>query len=319
MNQQSAVREKLKISAAAIGQIRRFFAERDVIEVATPALSKAATTDLALSSLSATVKSLNGRLYLQTSPEHAMKRLLAQGSGDIYQLSRVYRDDELGRWHQPEFRLLEWYRVGFSEFDLMDEVYDLLKSILSPRYPRLARLDISFADAFVEKFNVDPHTLASNGRNRLVRGLADFDIDIPDEIGSNALLDLALSTAIAHDWPPATVVFLYDYPVSQAALAAIKPGDPPVAARFEVFIDTIEIANGFRELTDSAEQLTRFESDLNRRRADGMPEPPIDYEFLAALEAGLPDCAGVAIGIDRLMALLLGTDTLADAINFPHA
>lgn len=298
--------------------IRAFFAEREVVEVETPALSEAAATDPALTSLDLNVASLGGRHYLHTSPEAAMKRLLAAGSGDIFQIARVYRDAELGRWHQPEFVLLEWYRTGFDEFDLMDEVFELLRIVLESRFGTLARLNLSFRQAFDTAFNIDPLALDTAGLERLTQALADRDIDVPSEIHPDALLDLALSSVLMPGWPQQTAVFLTDYPVSQAALAAIKPQDPPVAARFEVFINGLELGNGFRELTDPVEQRRRFEADLFTRRETGMPVVPIDTAFLAALEHGLPDCAGVAIGIDRLIALRMGAESLAEAVNLPH-
>jgi lysyl-tRNA synthetase class 2 len=318
MNHDTVVRDSLRARAESLALIRTFFAEREVTEVQTPALSRAATTDPALASLSVDVASLRDRYYLQTSPEFAMKRLLAEGSGDIYQIARVYRDGELGRWHQPEFVLLEWYRTGFDEFELMNEVFDLLKRLLERRIPQLARQDISYQSAFRNAFGVEPLTLDDDGHRRLSEALGNRGIDVPFEINGDGLLDLALGTVISADWPRNTAVFLYGYPASQAALAAVKNSDPPVAARFEVFLNGLELGNGFRELTDATEQRKRFEADLAVRRRTGMPAPPIDSEFLQALERGLPECAGVAIGVDRLIALITGAESLAGAITFPH-
>jgi lysyl-tRNA synthetase class 2 len=281
-------------------------------------LSAAAVTDPALASLCTAVRSLGGRRYLQTSPEFAMKRLLAAGSGDIYQIARVYRDTELGRWHQPEFLLLEWYRIGFDERALMDEVFALLALVLAPRFPKLARLDLDYREAFEAAFGVDPLRLDTDARRALTEALTERDIDTPANLGPDALLDLAIGTTLAAGWPKDTAMFLYDYPATQAALAVVRPGDPPVAARFEVFVNGIELGNGFRELVDAVEQRRRFEADLVTRRGAGLPEPPIDTELLAALEAGLPECAGVAVGLDRLLALLSGADSLADTLDFPH-
>jgi elongation factor P--(R)-beta-lysine ligase len=314
----TAVREQLIARAAAIAAIREFFAARNVVEVDTPALSEAAATDPALVSLSTEVRSLGGRRYLQTSPESAMKRLLAAGSGDIFQIARAYRDGELGRWHQPEFLLLEWYRTGFDELDLMDEVFALLELLLEPRWPDLKRLNLSYRDAFGSAFGVDPLRLDGAAERALTRALTDRGVDVPEMLRPDALLDLAIGTALAADWPTGTAVFLYDYPAAQAALAAIKPGDPPVAARFEVFVDGRELGNGFRELTDPAEQRRRFEAELAVRREAGEASPPIDEALLAALERGMPECAGVAIGLERVLALRLGADSLAPAVNFPH-
>lgn len=317
MTDTRTLRQRLARRAATLSAVRQFFAARGVVEVDTPALSAAAATDPTLSSITVDVRSLGRRHYLQTSPEFAMKRLLAAGSGDIFQIARVYRDAELGRWHQPEFALLEWYRTGFDEFDLMDEVFALLKTLLEPRYPHLARLDLSYRDAFQASFGIDPLTLDDASSRALKAALADRNIDAPTDLDGDSLLDLALSTALASSWPQDTAVFLYDYPPSQASLAAIKPDNPPVAARFEVFINAIELANGFRELTDPIEQRRRFEADLRTRRHTGLPVVPIDEALLTAL-ADLPDCAGVALGLDRLIALLLGAQSLAEALEFPH-
>lgn len=313
----SETRARLEARAAAYRRIRDFFADRGVIEVHTPTLSRAATSDPALSSLSVLMNAPYGRCYLRTSPEHALKRLLAGGSGDIYELGRVWRDDEIGRWHQPEFELLEWYRLGFSAGDLMDEVYALLLALLESGPDSLPRRDLRYAEAFAG-LGIDPHAFDTAAETRLRAALRQRDIDAPTTIEGNALLDLALATAIVPAWPRQTAVFLTDYPASQAALAVIDPGPPPIARRFEVFIDGIELGNGFCELTDAAEQRTRFEHDLARRRALGLPELPLDEAFLAALESGLPACAGVAVGVDRLLALGAGADALAPVLNFPH-
>lgn len=318
MNEPGAVRHRLGIRARAIGMIRSFFAERGVLEVDTPALARGAATDPMQASIACDVAALGGRLYLQTSPEHAMKRLLVAGSGDIWQLARVFRDGEQGRWHQPEFQMLEWYRLGFDEFGLMDEVFELLRCVLRPSLPELSRLDLRYSEAFGNALAIDPHHLDAAGRTALAASLRERQIDVPANIEASALLDLALVAAIVPGWPMETAVFLYDYPADQSALAEIKPGNPPVAARFEVFVNGIEIGNGFRELTDAAEQRQRFEADLARRRSAGLPELPIDEAFLSDLERGLPASAGIALGFDRLVALLMGADSLADAINLPH-
>jgi lysyl-tRNA synthetase class 2 len=314
----ATARERLRVRAEVTARIRAFFAERAVVEVETPTLSAAAVTDTALRSIACEVAALGGRHYLRTSPELAMKRLIAAGSGDIFELGPVYRDGELGRWHQPEFLLLEWYRVGYDEHALMDEVLALLERVLAPRRPELAAMRVRYADAFAEIFGVDAHRLDAAGRARLTEALTARGIDVPAELGANALLDLALSQVVVPSWPKGGAVFLHDYPAAQAALAAIGPGDPPVARRFEVFVDGIELGNGFYELTDAVEQRRRFEADLAARRAEDRPAPPIDEAFLAALEAGLPDCAGVAIGVDRLIAVLVGAESLADVVNFPR-
>jgi lysyl-tRNA synthetase class 2 len=201
----------------------------------------------------------------------------------------------------------------------MDEVFELFRTVLEPALPGLARLDVRYADAFARTFDVDAHRLDGRAESELRRGLAKRGIDAPDGVSGQALLDLALATVLVREWPERTAVFLHDYPAEQAALARIKPGAPRVAARFEVFVNGIELGNGFHELTDAIEQRARFERDLARRRELGLPEPPLDDKFLAALETGLPDCAGVAIGVDRLIAVLADADMLADVVSLPHA
>lgn len=314
----SPLRARLLQRAEVYARIRTFFAERGVVEVQTPTLSAAAVTDPALASMGVDVLSMGGRHFLRTSPEFAHKRLLAAGSGDIYELGRVYRDTELGRWHQPEFELLEWYRENFSDRDLMDEVFELLRTVLGPALPDLGRMDISYADAFARAFGVDAHRLGAHGEAVVRQGLAHRGIETPAGVSGQALLDLALATAIVREWPERIAVFLHDYPADQAALAQIRRDSPPVAERFEVFVNGIELGNGFHELGDAIEQRARFERDLARRRELGLPEPPIDEKFLEALKTGLPDCAGVAVGVDRLIAVLTGADTIADVVNLPH-
>jgi lysyl-tRNA synthetase class 2 len=313
-----SLRARLRLRALAYARIRDFFATRGVLEVQTPTLGAGAVTDPALASLAVDVSVLAGRRYLRTSPEFAHKRLLAAGSGDIYELGRVYRDGELGRWHQPEFELLEWYREGCNDFALMDEVFELLCAVLAPAFPVLGRQLLPYADAFAACLGVDVHALDRRGSTELRRSLSARGIEVPAGTSGDALLDLALATAIVPGWPAGTVVFLHGYPVTQAALARIRPGSPPVAARFEVFLNGIELGNGFHELADAAEQRARFTRDLACRRERGLPELPVDADFLAALDDGLPDCAGVALGVDRLIALVAGADSIAPVITHPH-
>jgi lysyl-tRNA synthetase class 2 len=245
-----------------------------------------------------------------------MKRLLAAGSGDIYQICRVFRDDELGRWHQPEFTLLEWYRVGFDDGQLMSEVAELIAAALAAAGATAPRAvtRVAYADACLAAFGADPSAAAAEIAARLsARG-----IDVPEGLAHGALLDLAFATAVAPSFDPGAVTFVHDYPAAQAALARIKPGTPRVAARFEVFAGGVELANGFHELRDAAEQRARFLAEQATRRAAGQATPPIDSDLLAALAAGLPDCAGVALGVDRLVAVALGAGALASALTFAH-
>jgi lysyl-tRNA synthetase class 2 len=310
--------ETLRQRAAMLAAVRAFFAARGVLEVETPALSSAGATDPALESIVARARSLGASpQYLQTSPELAMKRLLAARSGDIYQLCRVFRDDELGRWHQPEFTLLEWYRVGWDEQRLMTEVAELIASALAAATPgtasarRIVRLTYSQAVSAVLDAPPDAPTA------ELVRLLSQRGVDVPAGLDHDAVLDLAFGTVVLAGFDASAVTFVYDYPASQAALARVKATTPPVAARFEAFCGGIELANGFHELNDAAEQRRRFSADIEKRRAGGRHAPPLDEQLLSALPS-LPDCAGVALGFDRLVALATGHAELKAVVAFAH-
>lgn len=313
--QRAATVERLRQRAKLLATVRQFFSDRGVLEVETPALSASATTDPAIVSVVTAASGLGpARHHLHTSPEHAMKRLLSDGIGDCYQICRVFRDGELGRWHQPEFTLLEWYRVGWTELDLMDEVEALLDCVLGQTATRPPIERVSYADAFGRALGVDPHGDAPALKERLL----ERRIDVPSGLGRDELLDLALATVVAESLSSDGLTFVYDYPASQCALAEIKRLDPPVAARFELFAGSLELANGFRELTDAKEQQRRFAAELEKRRDRNLDLPPVDTELLAALERGLPACAGVAVGIDRLAALAAGAGSLADVMSFVH-
>jgi lysyl-tRNA synthetase class 2 len=312
---QSASLATLQLRARFLAGVRAYFEARNVLEVETPALSAAGTPDLAIDSIEARVHALGGRTcYLHTSPEYAMKRLLAAGAGDVFQICRVFRDGELGRWHQPEFTMLEWYRTGWDEQQLIGEVEDLLRALLGELGNRLATRRATYRETFRGALGIDP--FAAGGG--VAQALRDRAVEVPAGLGADALLDLALATLIVPQFPRDTLTFVYDYPPSQAALAEIKPQSPPVAARFEAFLGGVELANGFRELTDGIEQQRRFAAELEARRSCGRAAPPLDAEFLAALDAGLPACAGVALGFDRLVAFAAGLDNVADAISFAH-
>ena len=307
--------QTVRLRAGIVASIREFFRQRNVLEVETPTLSTAGCTDPNIEPATARMQALGkGVLYLATSPEHAMKRLLAAGSGDIYQLCRVYRDGELGRWHQPEFTLLEWYRVGWDEAALMGEVDDLLSSLLEPHRPRTSTTRLSYRQAFRRCIGIDP----GKDSRAIAQRLADIGLTVPQGLDRDGLLDFALSAAIAPGFDPASITFVYDYPPSQAALARIKTTSPPVAARFEAFSGGLELANGYSELTDADEQQARFEAERRKRRDIGLPAPPMDEDLLAALSHGLPACAGVAVGVDRLVALAAGLGNVADTMSFAH-
>jgi lysyl-tRNA synthetase class 2 len=312
--------DRLRLRATILERIRAFFSRLDVLEVDTPVLSPAASTDPALSSFKTSYHgpgAAEGDIrYLHTSPEFPMKRLLAAGSGPIYQICKVFRDGESGAQHNPEFTLLEWYRTGFDHIDLMDEVEQLLADVLLDIMPIAAVHHWCYRDLFNDVAGIDPFTatpaelrtyLQANHEVTAV-GLSDADRD--------AWLDLVMTHVIEPRLGDG-LVFVRDYPASQAALARLRSGTPAVAARFEVYLNGVELANGFHELTDAVEQRLRFDKELKRRRQTGVEEVKPDERFLSALNAGLPDCAGVALGLDRLLMLASGSECVQDVIAFP--
>ena len=311
----------LRLRAELLARIRAFFAARGVLEVETPMLSAAAITEPNLASFS-TVYSGPGsrygqRLYLHTSPEFPMKRLLAAGSGCIYQIARVFRDGEAGGRHNPEFTLLEWYRVGFDHHRLMDEVAELVTELLTGRLALAEPERLSYQELFQRHLDLNPHQarLAELAACAEARG-----VPIPPGMpadDADPWLDLLLTHGIEPKLGRGRLTFVYDYPASQAALARLRPGEPPVGERFELYLNGVELANGFHELGDAGEQRRRFEAENAARRALDLPVMPMDENLLAALEAGLPDCAGVALGFDRLVMLAAGKTALAEVLAFP--
>jgi len=288
-------------------QIRTFFNTRGCLEVDTPLLMPTTNTDVNIASCE--VVSGDRSLYLQTSPEFAMKRLLAAGSGSIFQIGHAFREGERGRLHNPEFSLLEWYRVGYGYQQLMDEM-ELLITSLSLHQCEFSR--ISYRALFRQALDLDIDEITLAGlRGECVRLVPGSD---PAGFEFDQCLDLLLGMSIA----PAMrgYQFVYDYPVSQAALARVNARDPSVAERFELFFDGIELANGFSELTDAAQQRARFEQDNNARERSGLPPHAIDEQLLAALQSGLEDCAGVALGLDRLLMVLLDLDSIDQVLTF---
>ena len=310
----TASSKMLRLRADTLAKIRAFFAERDVMEVETPLLASAPVTDLHLHALSCRYRGPGvdeGReLYLQTSPEFAMKRLLAAGSGPIYQICRATRNGEAGRRHNPEFTILEWYRPGWDHHRLMDEVDELLAAILGCGSGER----LSYAATFERYAGIDVFA-ESNEALRL--RVEDFGVKDVEGLTRDDLLNLVLTHVIEPKVGHCQPTFIHDYPASQASLAKVRDGDPPLAERFEVFAEGVELANGYHELTDPAVQRRRFESDLEARRNLGLPEVPIDERLLAALEHGLPECAGIALGVDRLIMLAAGTRDIADVLTFP--
>ncbi len=311
--------DALRRRARILTEIRTFFAVRGVLEVETPLLSSAGTTDPQLESFASRYhgpgRAHGVALYLHTSPEFAMKRLLAAGSGAIYQLCKVFRQGEFGARHNPEFTLLEWYRPGWDHYRLMDEVAMLVGGILGGDYAAQPPQRLSYADAFLRHVGLDPHgaTEAALREAAQRHGIA----GVPGLEGRDPWLDLLLTHRVEPHLGRGRLTFLYDYPASQAALARIDPGAPATARRFELYCEGVELANGFHELGDAAEQERRFGAEREVRRSRGLADVPADRRLLAALEAGLPECAGVALGVDRLVMLATGAASIDQVIAFP--
>jgi lysyl-tRNA synthetase class 2 len=296
-----------------LAQVREFFASRGVLEVETPILSAGAVSDPQIESLTTRVAGVPGPSYLGTSPEYPMKRLLAAGSGDIYQVCKVFRDAERGRWHNPEFTMIEWYRLGFDDSALMTEVEGLAALLLSPDRKLRPAERLTYAEALHRHVGVDAY---EDGDSALELAAADHGIVCRAELDRDAKLDLLMGLVVGPKLGLDRPCFICDYPASQASLARLKSGVPAVAARFEYYIDGIELANGFHELANAAEQRARFNGDLAVRGARGQVRPPLDERLLAALRSGMPDCAGVALGFDRLVAVALGAARLSEAMSF---
>jgi len=302
----------IKLRAETYIKIRQFMAERNILEVETPVLSHATVTDMQLNSFRSeysSPQSNSGKiLYLQTSPEYAMKRLLASGTGAIYQISRVFRNEEQGKYHNPEFTMLEWYQPGYGHHQLMQEL-ELFLNLFAMNHCE----KISYGEIFLEHTGLDPHTCDTNELKSMAQqhGLS---TTIEER---SVLLDFIFSDKISSTLGDTRPLFVYDYPACQSALAKLSNTTPKVAERFELFINGMEIANGFHELTDADEQLARFEQDLTLRKKENRPDLPIDHLFLDALKQGLPDCAGVAVGIDRLLMVITGTNDIREVLGFP--
>jgi len=307
--------DNLRRRAQLLDRVRSFFAERGVLEVETPLLGAATVSDLHLSSLSCSGSAVapDRALYLQTSPEFAMKRLLAAHGEPIYQVCKAFRDGEAGRLHNPEFTILEWYRPGWDHHRLMQEVDELLATTLAT--PPGER--ITFREAFQRHLGLDPLAASTP---EVVQCATDHGFGCGcglDGDDRDGWLDLLLSHCVEPHLGRGRPSLVHDFPASQAALARIRDDDPPVAERFEAWVEGLELANGYHELTDAAEQRQRFEEDLRRRRSRGLPEVPLDTRLLDALEHGLGPCAGVALGFDRLVMLACGATNIADVIPFP--
>jgi elongation factor P--(R)-beta-lysine ligase len=309
--QPTASAAQLRGRARILAQIRAFFAERDVLEVDTPLLCRVTATDPPLHSIQVPLG--KGDIgYLQTSPEFPMKRLLASGIGCIYSLGKAFRGDESGRYHNLEFTMLEWYRIGFDHHRLMDEMDALLQLIL--RTGKAIR--VTYQDIFLEKLALDPFAASVDELKNIA---ISRKINAPD-LGEDhdAWLQLLMSHIIEPQLGATDPHFIYDFPPSQAALAKIRhDANPVVGERFEVYHRGIELANGYHELTDAREQRRRFVADIEQRKKMHLAELPIDENLLAALAHGMPNCAGVALGVDRLVMLALDAKHINEVIAFP--
>lgn len=304
--------------AKIVSKVRQFFADRCILEVETPTLSQYAVTDVHLSSFHTLFlkpgendEQQGRKMSLITSPEYHMKRLLAAGSGPIYQICKCFRNHEdVSRYHNPEFTMLEWYRIQFDMMQMINEVDDLLQSILDCEPAER----ISYQKAFQRHLNIDP---LEADHATLVEAIKQLNIELnTDDYDRDTLLQCLFSFGVEPHIGQEKPIAVYNFPASQAALAAISSEDHRVASRFEFYYKGVELANGFKELTNPQEQKMRFEQNNIDRANQNLPPQNIDIELIAAMEAGLPDCAGVAVGLDRLIMLALDAMNLDDVISF---
>ncbi|NOX08371.1 MAG: EF-P lysine aminoacylase GenX [Gammaproteobacteria bacterium] len=306
--------ERMRLRAEVLQQLRDFMQQRSVLEVDTPTLSVAGVTDPCIESM---ILNSQGNKetprFLHTSPEYPMKRLLAAGSGSIYQVCKVFRAGEQGRLHNPEFTLLEWYRVGYDHLRLMDEVAELVRLLFAdirvlPSFERMTYQDLFLKYAAVDGMQASVDELRACAQSH--------QISIPVSMGDDwdEWRDLILTQLIEPQLHE-RAIFVYHYPASQASLARLH--EEGYAERFELYLYGVELANGFHELSNADEQRRRFVMEQQQRIANGLPERPMDERLLAAIAEGLPDCAGVALGIDRLLMLLAGAECLDDVLCFP--
>lgn len=310
----------LKDRARILSEIRAFFNVRNVYEVETPCLSAFSVTDPFMETLTCdnAKASKQAPMFLQTSPEYAMKRLLAAGSGDIYQIAKAFRNDELSKHHNPEFTMLEWYRVGYTMHQLIDEVIDLLAYLQAD----LTCQKTTYQSLFIEHLHFDPLDIAPEHlfEECKIYRLSDYCDSLRAQYQNehsllrDALLQVLFNQVIEPKIGQQHPIVVYHFPASQASLASLH--DDKTANRFELYYKGLELANGFEELTDAANQRERFEQDNIHRKHMGLPEVTLDHRFLDALESGLPRCSGVALGIDRLIMILLKASSIDEVISF---
>ncbi len=300
-----------------LSTVREFFSQRNVLEVETPTLYPSANPEPMIEGFQ--LPNLNADrvgLHLQTSPEFAMKRLLAAGSGAIFQICRAYRKNESGRHHNPEFTILEWYRPGFSLRELMSEVEALLLRVLPEWSIQHNTVFLSYQTVFQETTGLNPLTATIQD---FISVAIKFGCSEAEEIcadNRSAWLDFLFSHVVQSRLPKQCIVFVYNYPACQAALARLHPQHPEVAERVEVFIDGVELGNGFQELTDAVQQRQRFIQQQAERKQHGMVVPELDEFFLNALESGIPECAGIAIGLDRLLMKICNINKIQHVLTF---
>ncbi len=310
----TATRSSLEQRAILLARARRFFADGGVMEVDTPMVVNAPVSDLNIHSARVDLGIEPPRpFFLHTSPEYAMKRLLAAGSGDIYQICHVVRGFERGRHHNAEFTLVEWYRLGFTLDDLMNEVDALVRALLGPVASGHASERISYRDAFLRELQLDPFTATLDELGKAAQNLG-FANATPHR---DELLDFLMGAIVGPRLGANALTFVHSYPATQAALARLDPQDPRAALRFELYCEGVELANGFNELASATEQRARFDHDIAERRRVGLPAFPADELLLAALAAGLPECSGVALGFDRTVMLATGAKTIDEVLPFP--
>ena len=309
----TAALEALRLRAQLLERARAYFAQTGALEVETPVLVRAAVTDLHLESLEVRRSDGTHLGFLHTSPEYAMKRLLCAGAPDVYQVAHVFREGERGGRHNPEFTMIEWYRLGLDHRALMRDVEALLRALLEPLRPVGPTVHVTYAQAFESVLGVDALCAATG---EIETALRNAGVDVPEGLSADrdGLLDLGMATHVTARFADDRITFVRDFPASQAALARVAG---PVAARFEAFWGGLELANGFHELGDASEQAQRFASDAAARRERRQPAREADQLFLDALAAGLPECAGVALGFDRVVMVATGARRIDDVVAFP--
>lgn len=317
--QPQATLDALRARAALFQEIRNFFRERNVLEVETPLLCHASIQDPHLHPIPALYwpfgKQNSETLYLQTSPEFAMKRLLAFGVGPMYQLCKAFRNGETGRLHNPEFTILEWYQPGYDHFQLMDEVELFLNCMIhTPKATRITYRDLFLKFLALDPFQAEDAALQAYAEKRGIHFVSDLQNTLTRDDWLNLLMTHCIEPHLGFEGP----VMVYDFPASQAALAKINTNEQgfKIAERFEVYIEGMELANGYHELTDGVLQEQRFQEDARVRQKLNHPAIPIDHHLVSALKAGLPDCAGVALGVDRLLMLKQKSKDIKEVLSF---